>query len=43
MEELITPVDRARRVLLGNDLERWYHVPGRIPGGITLVAVHGPW
>ena len=42
-KELIMPVGRARRVVLGTDLERWYHVPGRIPGGITLVAAHGLW
>ncbi len=34
---VMVPLDRARRVVLGTSMERLEHVPGRIRGGITRI------
>ncbi len=36
---LMVPLDRARRVVLGTRLEQFYHVPRRIRAGITLLGM----
>ncbi len=36
-EKLITPFDRARRVVFGTRAEHWEHVPGRIRGENTWI------
>ncbi len=36
---LMIPLDRARRVVLGTALEHFLHVPRRIRGGITSLGM----
>jgi hypothetical protein len=36
---VMVPLDRARRVVLGTSLEHLEHVPGRIRGGITSLGI----
>ncbi len=36
---VMVPLDRARRVVLGTLFERLEHVPGRIRGGITSLGI----
>jgi hypothetical protein len=38
MENLITPLDRAHRVLPGTKMEHFEQVPRRIAGGITRIC-----
>ncbi len=37
IKNLMVPLDRARRVVLGTSMERLEHVPRRIRGGITRI------
>jgi hypothetical protein len=42
MENLIIPVDRARRVVLGTRIRVIEQISGRIAAGITLVVFEVP-
>ncbi len=39
IKNLIAPLDRARRVVLGTPLEHFYHVPRRIAGTFTSISI----
>ena len=38
IKNLIAPLDRAHRVVLGTGMEHLEHVPRRIAGGITRIG-----